>query len=225
MAQKKFSYTWIKIIIALSIAYIVSPPPILNLIYFNPVTSALITRRNIESFGTRVLNPFNWKKYKNISPNLIKYVLTSEDASFFRHKGIDPEQISEAIKGYLYKKKKLRGASTITQQVVKNLYLSEGFNPLRKLREIFWALILEKITSKQKILEIYLNIIEFGPNIYGVTEASNYYFKIRPIELNSYQALKLAAIIPNPLTVFNPNINPKRVERRIKNISNKLSSN
>ena len=107
-----------------------------------------------------------------------------------------------------------RGASTITQQLAKNLYLSPSKNPLRKVRELLIARRLESELSKQRILELYLNVIEWGDGIYGAEAASQAYFGVPASRLGPAQAARLAAMIPNPRTVYNPKTNPRNVSRR-----------
>jgi monofunctional biosynthetic peptidoglycan transglycosylase len=107
-----------------------------------------------------------------------------------------------------------RGASTISQQLVKNLYLSEDRNFLRKGREAAYTYFLERNLSKKRILEIYLNVIEWGDGVYGAEAASRYYFKKSASDLTPQEAAYLSAMIPSPLNVFNPQKNPKRVTRR-----------
>jgi monofunctional biosynthetic peptidoglycan transglycosylase len=107
-----------------------------------------------------------------------------------------------------------RGASTVSQQLAKNLYLSEERNFLRKGREAVYTYFLERYLTKKRILEIYLNVIEWGDGVYGAEAASRYYFKKSASNLTPQEAAFLAAIIPSPLNVFNPQKNPKRVARR-----------
>ena len=107
-----------------------------------------------------------------------------------------------------------RGASTVTQQLSKNLYLSEDRNFLRKGREALYTYFLEKNLSKRRILEIYLNVIEWGDGIYGAEAAARTYFKKSASSLTPQEAAYLSAMIPSPLNVFNPKKNPKRVIRR-----------
>ena len=117
-----------------------------------------------------------------------------------------------------------RGASTVTQQLAKNLYLSEERSFLRKGREAVYTYFLERELSKKRILEIYLNIIEWGDGVYGAEAASRTYFKKSASDLNASEAAYLAAMIPSPLNVFNPKKNPKRVARRQKVIQRGMNS-
>ena len=144
-------------------------------------------------------NP-NFTPISAISPYLQKCVLTSEDPSFFTHRGFINEAFKQSIAKNIKTKKFSRGASTISMQLVKNVFLTREKTVSRKLEEILLVYILEnnRISSKERMLEVYFNIIEWGPNVYGISEASQFYFQKRPIDLNVNQCLFLATIIPNP---------------------------
>ena len=135
-----------------------------------------------------------------MSPYLKKCVLTSEDPSFMTHRGFINEAFKESITKNIRTKKFSRGASTISMQLVKNVFLTREKTLSRKLEEILLVYILENnhISSKERMLEVYFNVIEWGPNIYGITEASQFYFQKRPADLNVNECLFLATIIPNP---------------------------
>ncbi len=142
--------------------------------------------------------PRGWLKFKKIPKRVYGAFIVSEDWSFYAHSGIDYSQIKEAafdtIKG-----KKIRGASTISQQVVKNLFLSPEKTLLRKAKEFAITLYLEKYVSKNKILEIYLNIIEYGKGLYGLGPASQFYFNKPVRRLNAKEAAFLAMLLPSPI--------------------------
>lgn len=139
-----------------------------------------------------------WVSYTSISPYLKQAVVIAEDSRFFDHHGFDLKAIWEAFQRNWDKKQLKWGASTITQQLAKNLYLSPSKNPFRKIKEILIALALEKHLSKQRILELYLNIVEWGEGIYGAEAAAHYYFGVSAAHLGPYQSAKLASILPNP---------------------------
>ena len=122
-------------------------------------------------------------------------VIASEDQNFFSHFGIDFVELRKAISSRSNKK---RGASTITQQTAKNLFLWSGRSYIRKAMEAGLAILMELLLSKQRILEIYLNIAQTGPNPYGVGIASQTYFNKNPIKLNQYESARIAAVLPNP---------------------------
>lgn len=143
---------------------------------------------------------YNYTPLSDISPYLRKCVLTSEDPSFFEHRGFIHSAFKQSIAKNIKTKKFARGASTISMQLVKNVFLTREKTLSRKLEEILLVYILEnnRISSKERMLEVYFNIIEWGPNIYGIGEASRFYFNKMPHDLNVNQCLFLASIIPKP---------------------------
>jgi hypothetical protein len=158
-------------------------------------------------------NP-NYTPLNQISPFLRKCVLTTEDPSFFSHKGFINEAFKQSIVKNIRTKKFSRGGSTISMQLIKNTFLKREKTVSRKLEEILLVYIMEnnKIVSKERMLEVYFNIIEWGPNVYGIGEASNFYFQKRPSELTLNECLYLANIIPSPkkfMYQFNPEGNLK----------------
>lgn len=144
-------------------------------------------------------NP-NFTPISEISPYLQKCVLTSEDPSFFNHRGFINEAFKQSIVKNIKTKKFSRGASTISMQLVKNVFLTREKTLSRKLEEILLVYVLEnnRISSKQRMLEVYFNVIEWGPNVYGIGEAASFYFQKRPIDLSLNECLFLATIIPKP---------------------------
>jgi len=146
-----------------------------------------------------------WVPYNNISPHLVRAVLAGEDTRFSQHAGIDWEGIGLAMKKNWQEKRFYRGGSSITQQLAKNLFLSPSRNPVRKLHEMLIAWEMERILGKRRILEIYLNVIEWGDGIYGAEAAARHYFGVSAASLNEEQAIFLSAIIPAPLNGYNPN--------------------
>jgi monofunctional glycosyltransferase len=144
----------------------------------NPRETRLMTYRSAqyEREGVRVTRSQQWVPLSRISPNLIKAVLISEDDKFYEHEGFDWQGIREAIEKNWQKRRIVMGGSTITQQLAKNLYLKPTRNPLRKIQEAWIAGRLEKTLSKRRILELYLNVIEWGRGIYGIEAASESYY-------------------------------------------------
>jgi membrane peptidoglycan carboxypeptidase len=136
--------------------------------------------------------------YENISPWMTEVVTTTEDGRFFRHQGFSPFAIQESIVTNLDKGKFARGASTISQQLAKNLYLTRDKTISRKLQEVLITWQLELALTKEEILELYFNVIEFGPGIYGIKEAAQHYFGKHPADLTLLDCLFLASLIPNP---------------------------
>ncbi len=221
-------------------------PSISKLRTENPATSSMIEYRIAEAQkeGKEPRKYMIWQPIEQISPNLQRAVLAGEDSRFFEHKGFDWDAINKAWEEAQREGEKeakaegdydpeswippmpsfKRGASTVTQQLAKNLYLSEDRNFLRKGREAVYTYFLERELNKKRILEIYLNVIEWGDGVYGAEAASRVYFNKSASQLSPQEAAYLSAMIPSPLNVFNPKKNPKRVVRRQKAIMRGMSS-
>ena len=213
-------------------------PSVSKLKHENPATTSMIEHRAAQarSKGKKPKKVMIWQPIEQISPNLQRAVLAGEDARFFEHDGFDWDAIEKAWNEAVKEGEKeakaegeydpndwippmpsfKRGASTVSQQLAKNLYLSEDRNFLRKGREAVITYFMERELSKKRILELYLNVIEWGDGIYGAEAASRYYFRKSASNLTRAQAAYLSAIIPSPLNVFNPKKNPRRVRRRQK---------
>lgn len=142
--------------------------------------------------------PAHWVSVKNISKELKFAIIISEDWAFFEHEGIDANQLKIVIQESFMSGKLSRGASTITQQVVKNSFLTNEKSILRKLKEILIAKKLEQVLTKDQILEHYLNLIELGKGIYGVQKGSQFYFKKKPHEINAKEGAFMAMLLPSP---------------------------
>ena len=140
----------------------------------------------------------DWVPYSAISKFMEPAVLTTEDGAFERHHGFDREAIRNSIRENLRAKRFIRGASTITMQLAKNLYLDRGKNLSRKLQEAVLTYYLEQELTKEQILELYFNVIELGPMIYGIGPAARHYFGATAADLSLGQALYVASILPNP---------------------------
>jgi monofunctional biosynthetic peptidoglycan transglycosylase len=138
-----------------------------------------------------------WVDRAHISVAAARAVIASEDQRFFEHHGLDFDSIERALDDY-QSGDDLRGASTITQQVAKNLFLWGGRSFVRKAFEAYFALLIEALLPKQRILDIYLNVAELGPNVFGVEAAARRYFDTSAAKLNASQAALLAAVLPNP---------------------------
>ena len=171
----------------------------------NPPTTAFIEIRNreAESAGKKPRRVQTWVSYERISSNLKRAVLVTEDAAFFQHEGIDFDELEKSIELNWKKGQFLRGGSTITQQLAKNLYLSPSKNPIRKFREFLIARRLEAELSKRRIFEIYLNVIEWGDGVYGAEAAARLYYRVPASALGPEQAAMLASMIFNPRK-YNP---------------------
>jgi len=174
----------------------------------DPRTTALMLQRYREAKKSddkfRIRQ--QWIDFESIPKLLRETVRVTEDASFYQHGGIDFTELKEAIKRNWQKGEYVRGASTITQQLAKNLYLSTDKNIIRKIKELLIAWRLESALSKDRIFAIYLNVIEWGPGVFGVEAASQYYFGKTVSQLNLEEMVRLVAVIPQPLSV-NPTEN------------------
>jgi len=155
----------------------------------------------------------SWVNIYDVNPNFLKAVLSLEDDAFFIHKGIDWNQLNKSLKENKRKKRIIRGGSTITMQLAKNLYLTTERSVLRKAKEMIITFRIEKEVSKKSILENYVNAVEWGDGIFGIKEASNIYFNKEPVNLSLSECARLAAVIPSPLE-HKPNTNSKYVQHR-----------
>ena len=200
----------------------------------NPSSTSLIdTRiREAEANGKQPRREQVWVPLEKISTNLQRAVLAGEDTNFLTHRGFDYEAIQKAFEQAQREAAReakaegedddwlpslpefKRGGSTISQQLAKNLYLSSQRSFLRKAQEAVLTVMIERTMTKRRILEIYLNVIEWGDGVYGAEAASQRYFRKPASALSPNEAAFLSAMIPNPRTVFNPQINPRRVARR-----------
>ena len=178
----------------------------------NPKATALMELRDEEyrSKGIRAPRQQIWVPYGAISENLKKAILINEDAGFFSHKGIDVDELKAALKKDWETLSFSRGGSTITMQLAKNLYLNPSKNPLRKIKEIVIAWQLEQALSKRRIFEIYLNIVEWGRNVYGAEAAARFYFGKSAATLDPLEAATLAALVPSPRSSKERNILSRR---------------
>jgi monofunctional glycosyltransferase len=220
LALRKFP--WKKVALAtpavvfLYLSYLyLSLPDVRRLAERNPDTTAFIELRADEAraAGKAPRRVQRWIRYERISNNLRRAVLVAEDSAFWQHDGVDVEQLKESIEQSLEKGRQLRGGSTITQQLAKNLYLSPSRSPIRKLRELLITRKLEASLTKRRILELYLNVIEWGDGIYGAEAAARTYFGASATSLSAPQAALLAAAIINP-RVHSPARPTTRLRRR-----------
>ena len=167
----------------------------------NPRTSAMMDarKREREHDGKRWRQEQSWIVLSNVSSHLIHAVIVAEDGTFYEHEGVDWYEVQESLKKDLRETRFARGASTITQQLAKNLYLSSSKDPLRKLKEFIITKRLEEVLSKDRLMELYLNIIELGEGIFGIDAAARKFFRKSASELSRDESIRLAAIIPSPL--------------------------
>lgn len=173
--------------------------PVLLYSATDPATTPLLWIRWAENDKsdryTRSLK--NWVPVERISPHLIKAVIASEDQKFFQHHGFDWQAIESAIKVNFTSNRTI-GASTISMQTSRNVFLWQGRNLVRKGLESYFTVLIENLWSKERILEVYLNVIEWGQGIYGCEAASQYYFNHSATTLSPVEAAWLAAILPSP---------------------------
>lgn len=187
-------------IIALIVGTLSSTPDFTQLRSSVEVTHPL---PNGEKF-TRKVGPRapSWVGISEISNHLLMAVIASEDTAFYSHDGVDYFELRESIKRDIKEKRWARGASTITQQLIKNVYLTRQKTLWRKFKEILWARELDKVLSKSEILCFYVNLVEWGPGIYGIKQASNHYFSVPPSQLTARQSAFLAMLLPAPVKYY-----------------------
>jgi monofunctional biosynthetic peptidoglycan transglycosylase len=174
--------------------------PVIVLRWVDPPTSAFMMERRVEGImapSRRVPISYRWSDWRDISPHAKLAVVAAEDQNFLVHEGFDFVSIQKAME-HNRRRGRTRGASTISQQVAKNLFLWPGRNFLRKGLEAGYTVLIELVWPKQRILEVYLNVSEFGDGVYGVGAASRRYFDKRPSRLTRHEAALLAAVLPNP---------------------------
>jgi monofunctional biosynthetic peptidoglycan transglycosylase len=179
--------------------------------------------REAQARGEQPRRLQRWVPYGRISPNLTRAVLVAEDGTFWQHDGIDYVQLRDAMEVNVERMEFVRGASTITQQLAKNLYLSPSKTPARKLRELLIARRLEAQLPKRRILEIYLNVIEWGNGIYGAEAAARQYFGRSAAQLGPQEAALLAAALINP-RLLDPAQPTARLRRRQQMIVRRMGS-
>ena len=198
----------------LAYAY-VTLPDVRSLKSSNPSVTAFmeLRARQARAAGQTPRRVQRWVSYARISPELKRAVLVAEDDAFWAHEGVDLEQLQQSLEKDWASRRFLRGGSTITQQLAKNLYLSPSKDPLRKVRELILARRLEAELKKARIFELYLNVIEWGDGIYGAEAASRTYFQTSASTLGPREAALLAASIVNP-RLSNPAHPTARLLRR-----------
>jgi monofunctional biosynthetic peptidoglycan transglycosylase len=222
-----------KVIIVLSVFFIfcvceyfsLPNEGLLKLRRTNPARTALMEQRieEAKSQGKTLKIYQTWVPLSQISPFLIHAVIVSEDGTFYEHEGVDWYEMKESVEKDIEQGKAARGGSTITQQLAKNLFLSTSKDPLRKIKELVIALRMEHILSKGRILELYLNEIEWGSGIYGAEAAARKYFGTSAADLTRDQATRMAAVIPSPLK-HQPNQDSRYVQRRAEIISLRMTA-
>jgi monofunctional biosynthetic peptidoglycan transglycosylase len=189
-----------------------------------PETTAFIeawrARRRAAGENDRVA--WTWVPWSAMSVHLKRAVVSAEDMEFFFHEGFSRAEMKAAIREAIREGKELRGASTITQQLAKNLWLSPSRNPWRKVKEVLLARALEKHLTKRRILEIYLNVVEFGPGVYGVEAAARRYFGLPARDLTEHQSAQLAAGLPRPSS-WHPGVESRAYARYVADIEGRMA--
>lgn len=186
-----------------------------NLAKDNPKETALMRQRiaEAEADGKQLTISHRWVPLSRIPKNVQLAIIVSEDGMFYAHGGVDWDEVQESIERNIEEGRVARGGSTITQQLAKNLYLSTSKTPMRKFKELIIAYLMEKQLRKRRILEIYVNIIEWGQGVFGIEAAAQRYFQKSARELTRDEAARLAAVIPRPLH-FKPNENSQYVLKK-----------
>lgn len=189
-------------------------PNVSDLKDLRPVPTAFMEYRQDEwaSENREVTLHQRWVGFSEISPNVIKAVLIGEDDKFWNHDGFDVKGMEQALERSL-EKGRIAGGSTISQQLAKNLYLSPSKNPVRKVKEAILTWRIENTLTKRRILEIYLNVAEWGDGIFGIEAAARHYYHKSAKNLTAQEAARLAAVLPNPIK-YNPTGNQKYVKNR-----------
>ena len=191
-------------------------PDVTALATRRPATTAFVERYRRGGGWFAEPRPVEWRwvRYGQISGNLKRAVLCGEDMGFFSHHGFERSEIRQALAEAWDEKRLPRGASTISQQLAKNLWLSPSRNPLRKLKEAALTRALEKHLGKRRILELYLNVVELGPGIYGAEAAARHYFGKPASSLSEREAAQLAASLPFP-TGWHPGVGSRAYKRYV----------
>ena len=202
-----------------SLLYIFWLPDVSLYAHKNPDTTAYIELRKQQSAakGKKLKVRLDWRDLAAISPNLVHAVIIAEDEAFYHHHGIDWKEMRIALETDMQKRRFAYGGSTITQQLARNLYLSPSKNPLRKIKEALIARLLERKLGKTRILEIYLNVAEWGNGIFGAQSAANAYFGKSASDLSPEEAVALVSILPSPRK-WSPFSSGRKLENRRDNI-------
>jgi len=191
----------------------------------NPAETALMRQRlsEAEEEGKQLKIVKQWVPLSRLPKHLVNAIIVAEDGTFFEHGGIDWFEVQESFEKNLEEGRPARGASTITQQLAKNLFLSTSKDPIRKLKEVVITLMMEQVLPKQRILEVYLNIVEWGRGIFGIGAAARTYFGKSASQLTIDEAARLAAVIPSPLR-HRPDSDSRYVMRRKAIVLGRMSS-
>ncbi len=226
MASKKFNFRRVAkfLLIAFLVVLLIPPAQVAIAVFWDPPLVPMRYQRRIEArMRGKTLQeaPVRWVALRDVPERLVHYIWASEDQAFFDHRGFDVPRIRTAIAEA--KDGEARGVSTITMQCARSVFLWQGRSYFRKALEAYYTIWMEFFMSKRRILELYLNHIEFGPGIYGIAAASHEYFDRTPGQLTRGQMIALAAILPNPLkwSPVRPNQTVLRKIRRVERLSSR----
>jgi monofunctional biosynthetic peptidoglycan transglycosylase len=199
-------------------------PEVSRLARENPRSTAFIDRYRAQerAQGRPGRIAWTWVAYPAVSTHLKRAVVVAEDIGFFTHRGFEPTELRNAVERAIETHEMPRGASTITQQLAKNLWLSPSRNPVRKVKEAILTWQLERTLSKRRILELYLNVAEFGPGVYGAEAASRRYFGKPASQLGEDEAAQLAASLPNP-RAWHPGVTGPAYRRYVDTVKRRMA--
>lgn len=210
----------VPILVVMDLGYLIGIWPDWDLYAEGPIQrSSFISSYEFELHRHQDWPRLRWNpvRIETVPRGMIRALIVAEDANFYSHQGVDIDALKEAMEYNLSEKRLVYGASTISQQTVKNVFLSPSRNPLRKWHELVLTIAMERSLSKKRILEHYINVAEFGRGIYGVDAAARYYWGIPASRLSDRQAIELAATLPSPVD-NNPETRTKSFERRVRKI-------
>ncbi|MEZ5351109.1 MAG: monofunctional biosynthetic peptidoglycan transglycosylase [Bryobacteraceae bacterium] len=203
----------------LAVWYVACAMGMIYLRWLRPITTTVHIQRRVESWFSKApyRKQFSWMPMARIHPHLAHAVIAAEDTGFYEHEGIDWDELEKVFTER--RKGGLRGASTLSQQLVKNLFLTTHRSIWRKAGEFALVPTLEMLLPKDRILELYLNVVEWGPGVYGAEAAARYHYRVAAARLTREQAARLAAILPAPLRR-----SPNRVGRYSSVIQGRMSA-
>ena len=210
----------VPILVVMDLGYLIGIWPDWDLYAEGPIQrSSFISSYEFELHRHQDWPRLRWNpvRIETVPRGMIRALIVAEDANFYSHQGVDIDALKEAMEYNLSEKRLVYGASTISQQTVKNVFLSSSRNPLRKWHELVLTIAMERSLSKKRILEHYINVAEFGRGIYGVDAAARYYWGIPASRLSDRQAIELAATLPSPVD-NNPETRTKSFDRRVRKI-------
>jgi len=216
----RFTWRIVLLVLIMDTGYLVGIWPNWELYSEGPIQKTNFIRSYIfEEYRHKGWQKLRWKpiSIEGIPAHMIRALIVAEDSRFYSHSGIDTDALKTAMEYNLSEKRMVYGASTISQQTVKNIFLSPSRNPLRKWHELILTLGMERNLTKKRILELYLNVAEFGRGIYGIEAAARYYWGISASRISVEQAIQLAATLPAPVN-HNPNRKTKFFNKKVKKI-------